>query len=97
MRRGMTATTATTIPATAPDWSQQVEEICCPLCGYNLRGLSEPRCPECGHRFEWHTLIDPAERDASSAFCETALKESPGGSISPFCDPATVTSTFQSS
>ena len=19
----------------------------CPLCGYNLRGLTEPRCPEC--------------------------------------------------
>lgn len=21
----------------------------CPLCGYNLRGLTEPRCPECRH------------------------------------------------
>ena len=22
----------------------------CPLCGYNLRGLTSPRCPECGRR-----------------------------------------------
>lgn len=21
----------------------------CPLCGYNLRNLTSPRCPECGH------------------------------------------------
>ena len=24
----------------------------CPLCGYDLRGLAEGRCPECGHRFK---------------------------------------------
>jgi DNA-directed RNA polymerase subunit RPC12/RpoP len=23
-------------------------DIACPLCGYNLRGLTSPRCPECG-------------------------------------------------
>lgn len=27
------------------------EDIPCPACGYNLRGLSEARCPECGHKF----------------------------------------------
>jgi len=26
----------------------------CPICRYDLQGLSEPRCPECG------TVIDPA-------------------------------------
>jgi len=25
--------------------------IACPLCGYNLAGLTEARCPECGGRF----------------------------------------------
>lgn len=24
----------------------------CPACGYDLRGLPEPRCPECGERFD---------------------------------------------
>ncbi len=24
----------------------------CPKCGYNLTGLTEDRCPECGERFE---------------------------------------------
>ena len=24
----------------------------CPACGYELRGLSEPRCPECGEGFD---------------------------------------------
>src|SRR5262245_37722664 len=24
----------------------------CPVCGYNLRGLFEPRCPECGAGIE---------------------------------------------
>jgi hypothetical protein len=59
--------TVTSLPTTAtttgpPDWSQQVEEITCPLCGYNLRGLTEPRCPECGHQFDWPTLLDPTQR-----------------------------------
>src|SRR5260221_14069848 len=41
-----------------PDWSTQQAEICCPMCEYNLRGLTEPRCPECGYRFEWKVLAD---------------------------------------
>jgi len=31
-------------------------DILCPLCEYNLRGLAEPRCPECGHRSTWEEL-----------------------------------------
>ena len=38
------------------------EELHCPLCDYNLRGLSRPRCPECGHRFEWRDFTDPDRR-----------------------------------
>lgn len=45
-----------------PDWSSQPEEICCPLCDYNLRGLTEPRCPECGYQFEWANILDPTQR-----------------------------------
>ena len=40
----------------------EAETLHCPLCEYNLRGLSEPRCPECGYRFEWAELRDPSRR-----------------------------------
>jgi hypothetical protein len=32
-------------------------DVHCPLCDYNLRGLTEPRCPECGHAFDWQELL----------------------------------------
>src|SRR5690242_4053550 len=35
-------------------------DILCPLCQYNMRGLGEPRCPECGYRFTWDEILDPA-------------------------------------
>lgn len=51
-------------PATSitPDWTTQAEEIHCPLCEYNLRGLTAPRCPECGYAFDWPDLLDPSRR-----------------------------------
>ena len=33
------------------------EAVCCPVCGYNLTGLTEARCPECGARFTLDQLI----------------------------------------
>ncbi len=45
-----------------PNWDSIDEDIFCPLCAYNLRGLVEPRCPECGFRFDWPELLDPARR-----------------------------------
>lgn len=45
-----------------PDWDAIAEEIVCPLCEYNLRGLAEPRCPECGYRFGWLEMLDPTQR-----------------------------------
>lgn len=47
-------------PASAPDWSSITDEFTCPLCGYNLRGLQAPVCPECGHAFEWAAVLHPA-------------------------------------
>jgi hypothetical protein len=49
-------------PPDAPDWSSIHEDLRCPLCDYALRGLAEPRCPECGYRFEWPDLTDPVRR-----------------------------------
>src|SRR5258706_5160535 len=42
----------------APDLQTHPDDVRCPKCQYNLRGLIEPRCPECGYRFEWHNLLD---------------------------------------
>ncbi len=36
--------------AQRPDWAASP---LCPKCGYNLTGLSRPRCPECGQVFDW--------------------------------------------
>lgn len=33
------------------------EGVVCPTCGYNLTGLSEPRCPECGSKFTLDQLL----------------------------------------
>lgn len=55
-------------PAAAPDAAPGYdraptdEDLLCPLCEYNLRGATEPRCPECGFRFEWRDLLDPERR-----------------------------------
>ncbi len=43
----------------APNWSTDAEEVLCPLCEYNLRGLTEARCPECGATYRWRELLNP--------------------------------------
>lgn len=52
----------------APQWDQITEVILCPLCDYNLRGISEPRCPECGYRFAWPELMEAARRSHPTLF-----------------------------
>jgi hypothetical protein len=37
-------------------------KIDCPKCGYALRGLSEPVCPECGMRLTIAYLLGPRHR-----------------------------------
>lgn len=51
----MDSPTATSAP---PDWSRIERDILCPLCDYNLRGLSEARCPECGYQFIWDEVLN---------------------------------------
>lgn len=45
-----------TSDATIAPTPENEADILCPLCDYNLRGLTEPRCPECGHRSTWEEL-----------------------------------------
>jgi hypothetical protein len=47
---------------TAQTLALDAEDVLCPLCGYNLRGLPEARCPECGGKFDWGELRDPTRR-----------------------------------
>jgi hypothetical protein len=45
---------------TAPERAQRLHPaiaVVCPTCGYNLSGLSEARCPECGSRFTLDELL----------------------------------------
>jgi hypothetical protein len=47
-------------PSSAPATVEQ--DLPCPLCEYDLRGLTECRCPECGYTFNWDELRDPKRR-----------------------------------
>jgi hypothetical protein len=38
------------------------QAVLCPLCNYDLRGLIEARCPECGYQFVWTELLDEQQR-----------------------------------
>src|SRR6185369_5341829 len=31
-------------------------DVACPKCGYNLRGLKQGQCPECGREIEWSDI-----------------------------------------
>lgn len=55
-------TVVTAPPQTSPGAPGGRDDLRCPLCEYDLRGLTEPRCPECGYRFNWSDLTDPAKR-----------------------------------
>ncbi len=33
------------------------DAVCCPICGYNMTGLHEARCPECGSTFTLDQLL----------------------------------------
>ncbi|MBN2562594.1 MAG: hypothetical protein JXQ75_16845 [Phycisphaerae bacterium] len=45
-----------------PDWTEAEDAPHCPLCDYNLYGLTNARCPECGYPFEWADLLDARRR-----------------------------------
>ncbi len=47
----------------SPEWEAIRHAVECPLCEYNLRGLSERRCPECGFEFAWAEVLDPNRRN----------------------------------
>ena len=56
---GGSPTSLTSIESPASVASGPQTSVPCPMCDYDLRGQPEPRCPECGYRFEWPQLLDP--------------------------------------
>ena len=40
-----------------PGWRLE-RDAPCPACRYNLRGLHDPRCPECGKSFQWQEILE---------------------------------------
>jgi hypothetical protein len=62
--------------SSAPDWSSLKEDLLCPLCEYNLHGLTEPRCPECGYTFTWDEILDPRRRRHPYIFEHALLNRS---------------------
>ncbi len=61
----------------APDWNSLTTELLCPRCGYNLRLLPQPRCPECGLEFVWEDLIAEAETRLESPLFEHQWRRRP--------------------
>jgi hypothetical protein len=49
-------------PVAGVDWSTIADDVECARCGYNLRGLDRPRCPECGLKFSWEEILNPELR-----------------------------------
>jgi hypothetical protein len=53
--------------------------VFCPRCGYNMTGLYEPRCPECGSRFTLNQLYAAQQHheigDASTVMEETGTED----------------------
>jgi len=83
-------------PASPPDAvptgaTTAAGDVLCPMCDYDLRGLVEPRCPECGYSFDWPDLLDPTRRKHKYlfehhphrnlwSFARTAI-----GGLAPWC------------
>ncbi len=51
---------AVLLPNGQPDWEAITFEVLCSRCGYNLKTLTRPRCPECGLDFDWTIVLDKA-------------------------------------
>ncbi|MBU0618341.1 MAG: hypothetical protein KKI02_11535 [Planctomycetes bacterium] len=53
----------------APDGPAAIDTgLRCPECEYNLTGLADPRCPECGTTFDWEDVRQAAECPPRIAF-----------------------------
>lgn len=47
------------VQSTLTSVTQPIHTVQCPMCEYDMRGLAECRCPECGFASTWDELTDP--------------------------------------
>jgi hypothetical protein len=59
-----------------PDWNAITFDVTCSRCGYNLRGLANPLCPECGLAFRWPEVLHRSGRHNEFLF-EHAWRKRP--------------------
>jgi hypothetical protein len=60
-------------------------DAACPLCGYNVRNLTIPRCPECGRELRLHVgLADPFLAAWILSMTAVALAAGAGLFFTPF-------------
>ena len=68
-----TPVTSTAEPRALIDYLRD-RDVACPLCEYNLRGLTVPRCPECGRELALRVgLVEPRQGAWIAALIATAL------------------------
>ncbi len=69
----------------APNWATFAVELACLRCGYNLRGLGQPRCPECGLTFDWNERIAAAREQPATGHFEYHWRDRPLRSLLYTC------------
>jgi hypothetical protein len=67
---GMSSTDSSSISPAPAAPAPAEPTLHCPICDYNLHGLPEPRCPECGFAFHWDDLL--VEASTVPYFFETS-------------------------
>ncbi len=60
-----------------PDWERIDFELPCSRCGYELRMLTMPRCPECGLEFTWAELLKALCEEPESLVFEFRWRKRP--------------------
>jgi hypothetical protein len=70
-----------------PDWNSIDFDVNCSRCGYNLRTLTNPRCPECGFQFEWRALIEGFQNSSIHLFEHTWRKKPIRGYLGALWQP----------
>ncbi len=54
----------------------------CPRCGYNMTGLHEARCPECGSRFTLDQLVAAQKQEQLETARQSSYNPPPDGTTS---------------